>query len=316
MSRSRRIAATGALASLLVLAACQAGTSSSPSASSNPSVAATASVAASVAPLPVATVPSDQLNLAGNLVICSDIPYPPQEFFDANQQPTGSDIDIGAEIAKRLGLAMVVENSVFDTIIAAVTGGKCDIIISAQNINAERVKQVDMIPYFEAGQSFMVPTGNPKAIKVLDDLCGKQIGAESGTTEAFYVEGSDQYQGGGLAKECADKSQPAPILKQYQKDSDTILALQSGAIDVYFGDTPVVVNYANTNPTQFELSTVPPLPGIKEGISVPKDKTGLRDAVVTAFKSMIDDGTYLQILKKYSVDSGALQSSDVVPVTK
>ena len=95
-----------------------------------------------------------------------------------------------------------------------------------------------------------------------------------------------------------------------------MLALQSGAIDAYFGDTPVVVNYATSKPDQFEVSSVPPLTGIKEGISVPKDKMGLRDAVVAALKSMIDDGTYNTILKKYNVDTGALKSSDVVPVTK
>ena len=97
----------------------------------------------------------------GKLVICSDIPYPPQEFFDDQGNPTGSDIDIGIEIGRRLGLTGEIENSVFDTIIAAVTGGKCDIIISAQNITSDRLKQVDMIPYFQAGQSFVVAKGNP-----------------------------------------------------------------------------------------------------------------------------------------------------------
>ena len=301
-----------------LLAACTSAASPSPAAPSTAPSASPESAAPSPSPspTPVATVPAAQLIFAGKLVICSDIPYPPQEFFDAQGNATGSDIDIGFEIAKRLGLQAEIENAVFDTIIAAVTGGKCDIIISAQNINADRVKQVDMIPFFEAGQSFMVAKGNPKAINALDDLCGKSIGAESGTTEAFYVKGSDQYKGDGLTKECADKGKPAPSLKEYQKDSDTVLALQSGAIDAYFGDTPVVVNYATSKPDQFEVSSVPPLPGIKEGISVPKDKTGLRDAVVAALKSMIDDGTYVTILKKYNVDTGALKSSDVVPVTK
>jgi polar amino acid transport system substrate-binding protein len=309
MLSSPRKGAIGVIAAILLLAACTAG--ASPSASTAQSIAASPSTAAS----PVATVPTDQLVLAGKLVICIDIPYPPQEFFDAQGNPAGSDVDIGAEIANRLGLTMIVENSVFDTIIAAVTSGKCDIIISAQNITADRVKSVDMIPYFEAGQSFMVQKGNT-TIKVLDDLCGKSIGAESGTTEAFYVQGTDQYKNDGLMKECADKGKPAPILKQYQKDSETVLALSSGAIDVYFGDTPVVVEYVKEKGEQFELSTVPPLPGIKEGISVPKDKTGLRDAVATALKSMMDDGTYLTILKKYGVETGALKSTDAVPVTK
>ena len=94
----------------------------------------------------VATIPSDQLLFAGKLTICSDLPYPPQEYFDANGNPIGSDIEIGQGIAARLGLQAEVVNSVFDTIIPALTGGKCDIIISAQNINPERLTQVDMIP--------------------------------------------------------------------------------------------------------------------------------------------------------------------------
>ena len=89
------------------------------------------------APTNVATVPDGLLVFEGKLVICSDIPYPPLEFFDDQGNPTGSDIDIGTEIAKRLGLTVQIENSVFDTIIDAVTGGKCDIIISAQNITAD-----------------------------------------------------------------------------------------------------------------------------------------------------------------------------------
>ena len=155
-SRARVAVALTALFALL--AACSAS-SASPSASASVSSAASApapSASASSAPSAVASVPADQLAFAGKLVICSDIPYPPQEFFDDSGNPVGSDIEIGQEIAARLGLAPQIENSVFDTIIAAVTSGKCDIIISAQNITADRVKQVDMIPYFQAGQSFVV----------------------------------------------------------------------------------------------------------------------------------------------------------------
>jgi Bacterial extracellular solute-binding proteins, family 3. len=66
----------------------------------------------------VATIPADQLVVTGHLTICSDIPYPPQEYFDKDGNPTGSDIDIGNEIANRVGLKMAVQNTVFDTIIA------------------------------------------------------------------------------------------------------------------------------------------------------------------------------------------------------
>ena len=58
----------------------------------------------------------------------------------------------------------MVKTTDFDTIIPALDGGSCDIIISAQTITAERQEQVDMIPYFAAGQSFVVLKGNPSNI--------------------------------------------------------------------------------------------------------------------------------------------------------
>jgi len=319
---SQRLRASGlAGAFLFLLGACSAPAASTapsteatavptvaPPASSAPASSAPASVAPSAAAI---TVPSGQLIFADKLVICSDIPYPPQEFFDDQGNPTGSDIDIGSEIATRLGLQPQVENSVFDTIIAAVTGGKCDIIISAQNITADRLKQVDMIPYFQAGQSFVVAKGNPKAINTTDDLCGKTIAAESGTTEADYINGTGDYKTSGLSKACTSKGKAAIDLKLFQKDSDALLALSAGQVDAYFADSPVAGYYTVQKPDQFALSGVPPLQTAQEGISVAKDKTGIRDAVKAALLSMINDGTYTTILKKYGDDSGAIQASDI-----
>jgi polar amino acid transport system substrate-binding protein len=308
----------GACSSAATQAPTQAPATAAPASVAPASVAAAsaaASMAASAAPAsaaassaPIAAVPSGQLIFPGKLVICSDIPYPPQEFFDAQGNPTGSDIDVGAEIAKRLGLTMEVQNSVFDTIIAALTGGKCDIIMSAQNITADRVKQVDMIPYFQAGQSFVVAKGNPKNIKVQNDLCGKTIGAESGTTEADYLNGTGSYQGQGLSAACVKAGKAKINVKEYQKDSDALLALQAGQVDAYFADSPVAGYYTVQHPDQFQLSGLT-LGVADEGISVAKGNTGLRDAVQQALISMINDGTYLNILKKYGDDSGAVTAA-------
>ncbi len=321
MHARQRLAGGAAIVALL-FSACSSG-SASPSAV--PSVAAPSvapsetaassestapSVAASASAAAIAPVPSDQLVLAGKLVICSDIPYPPQEFFDDQGNPVGSDIEIAQEIAKRLGLAAEIQNSVFDTIIAALKGGKCDIIASAQNITNERIKQVDMIPFFQAGQSFVVAKGNPKGIKVQDDLCGKSIAAETGTTEVDYLNGTGDYKGQGLSKACTDKGKAPIDAKQFQKDSDALLALQSGQVDAYFADSPVAGYYTVQKPDLFELSGLT-LGVALEGISVSKDKTGLRDSVQAALVSMVDDGTYGTILKKYGVESGGI-TSDVI----
>ena len=290
---------------IVLLAACSTGNSASPSAS-QASVAASASTGAS----PVATVPDDQLIFPGKLVVCIDIPYPPQEFFDDQGNPTGSDVDIAIEIGKRLGLTTQIENSVFDTIILALTGGKCEMIVSAQNITADRLDQVDMIPYFKAGQSFVVAKGNPKAISKPLDLCGKAVAVESGTTEGDYVKGTGDYKGGGLNKQCTDAGQPEVDLKEFQKDSDALLALSAGQVDSYFADSPVAGYYTVQQPDAFELSGVT-VEIANEGISVSKDPTkkDLANGILAALKSMADDGSYVDILSKYGLQDGAVDAS-------
>jgi polar amino acid transport system substrate-binding protein len=262
---------------------------------------------------PVATIPAADLAQPAHLLICTDFPYPPQEFFDANGDPQGMDIDIGNEIANRLGLKVQYVNSVFDTIIAAVTSGKCDIIISAQNITADRSKQISQIPYFEAGQSMVAAKGDPQGINTPMDLCGKSAAAESGTTEADYLQGTGDYAGKGLTQACtAAGKQPINIVVT-QKDTDALQQLQAGKVAVYFADSPVAAYYTVEHPDQFQLvgAVIEP---IKEGIGVPcgqEDCTNaplspVGAAVKTALDSMIKDGTYLKILTKWNLQGSAV----------
>jgi len=259
-------------------------------------------------------VPEDALAQKGRLLICTDFPYPPQEFFDENGVPQGSDVDLGTEIATRMGLQVQFVNSVFDTIIAAVNSGKCDIIISAQNITAERQKQVSMIPYFQAGQSMLALKGNPQNINSAADVCGKSAAAESGTTMADFLMGEGEYkEKGGLTQQCEkDGKQPVNVIVT-QKDSDSLQQLQAGKVAVYFTDSPVAAYYTVQQPDQFELVGEIIEPAV-QGISVPcgvEDCTNaplspLGEAVQGALKSMMDDGTYMKILEKWKMTDGAV----------
>ena len=300
-----RRAVIGPVAALLLLAACQGNNSPSPSGSASASAAASAAV----------TVPADQLAFKGKLLACIDIPYPPQEFFDANGKPTGSDVDIAKEIAKRLGLTPVVVNSYFDTINEALNAGKCDIVVSAQNINKERLAVVDMIPYFEAGQAFVVAKGNPAGIHTELDLCGKKVAAEQGTTEAAYIQGTGDFKGDGLDKKCTAAGKATISLSLPAKDSDALLALAAGQVDAYFADSPVAGYYTVKQPGQFELSGVT-VEVVPEGIVIPFAKKALSAAVLAALKSMASDGTYSRILDKYGLkDYGVDESTMKVQTT-
>ncbi|MGD0018083.1 MAG: ABC transporter substrate-binding protein [Candidatus Limnocylindrales bacterium] len=305
----------------IAVGACSSTATPAPTAPPTAAPVVTVAPAATPAPTPtptpaptqkvVGSVPAAQLVVAGHLTICSDIPYPPQEFFDANGNPTGSDIDIGTEIANRLGLKVAVQNTVFDTIIAALSGNKCDIIISAQNITTDRLKAVDMIPYFHAGQSFVVAKGNPDGIKTADDLCGKAVGVENGTTEADHLNGTGDYKpADGLSAKCVAAGKAKINVQPFTKDSDALLALQSSKVSAYFTDSPVAGYYTVQQPTLFEVVPGLILDDVNEGISVGKANTDLEAAVKTALQSMIDDGTYVQILTKYGVQADAVTSTN------
>jgi polar amino acid transport system substrate-binding protein len=275
-------------------------------ASAGSSTSASSSSSASALP----TVPSNQLIKAGTLTVCSDTSYPPQESLDANQKPVGSDIDLANEIGKRLGLTVVVKTTNFNAIIPALTGGTCDVIVSAQTITADRQTQVDMIPYFAAGQSFVVLKGNPDNLKTVDDLCGKAVAAEDGTVEAMHISGTGDYKpADGLSQQCVAKGLKAITLKTFTADTQALLALQAGTVVAHFTDEPVAGYEVVNGQGNFEMVSGITLERGPEGISVAKSNTGLRDAVRASLDSMIADGTYLKILTTWGVQSGAVTST-------
>jgi polar amino acid transport system substrate-binding protein len=298
-----------ALACALLLTGCSVlgvQPSSAPTSSATPTAAQSASP---TAPPALIEVPADELLFEGSLLICSDLPYPPQEFFDEAGNPIGSDIEIGQEIARRLGLEARIVNSVFDTIIDAVNNGKCDIVISAQNITADRLSQVDMIPYFQAGQTFIVRHGNPAGIRSQLDLCGRVIAAQGGTVMTQLIAGEGDYAGAGLSKACIRADKPAIELSEFEKDDEALAALIAGDVDAYFTDSPVAGYHVVQNISLIELSGLT-LEVAVQGISVPKDQTGLREAVEAALESMMEDGTYLAILARYGVQEGSVAGSN------
>ena len=304
---STRIRLLGVIASAAIVAGACSSTATTAPATTMVPVATSSSSAASAAPTAAAipTISADQLVTAGTLTICSDTSYPPQENLDPTTHvAVGSDIDLAKEIANRLGLKLVVKTTQFDTIIPALQGANCDAIISAQYITDERKQQVDMIPYFHAAEFFVVLSGNPDGIKALTDMCGKNVAAEKGTTEADDIDAV-------IGKACTAAGKAKPTAKVFGADTDALLALQSHTVVAHFTDSPVAGYEVKKGNGAFEIVPNLSVEEPNEGISVLKDKTAVSAAITAALKAMIDDGTYLTILKQWGVDAGAITSADV-----
>jgi polar amino acid transport system substrate-binding protein len=216
--------------------------------------------------------------------------------FDAEGRPIGVNVELGEEVASRLGLEPHIQDMPFETLIVAVEDGVCDVSISSQHITQARLERIEMIPVVQGTQHVIVRVGNPAGIGALTDLCGKALAVQSGSTHVDLVLGQGDHLGGGLDAQCESLGLPSVDLRTFEADQDAVEDLASGDADAYIGSDFVTMD----RPTEFELSIA--LPPIRNGIGVAKDRPLLFAAVQTALASMIEDGTYLAILAKYGVE--------------
>jgi len=281
VSIPRAAALAGAV--LFLVGACSSA--ATPAASTAPSAAASDAAIA---------VP-DSIKAAGKLIWCVDVSYAPEEFYAADGTTAqGSDIDIANEIGKRFGVTSEIDNTAFSGIIPALTGKKCDLIISGMNDTAERAKQVDFVDYLKVGQGLLVPTGNPKGIKTLEDLSGKTVAVQLGTTN------KDALDAQNVTLKAAGK--PAIDIQTFEKDTDAFQQLGLGRVDAYSTDSPVVAYYNSLpeNKGKYEVGGTPIEPA-PIGIAVRKEDAALKAAVTAAIDAMYADGTMKSIVDKWGM---------------
>jgi polar amino acid transport system substrate-binding protein len=282
----RRLAAVaGAAATLALVAACGGGSSGG---------SQTVTPKSSLDSAAAAKLPAD-LKTKGTLVVATDASYAPNEFFGSdNKTIQGMDVDLGEAIGQTLGLTFKFVNVSFDSIIPAL-GNRYDLGMSSFTDNKDREKTVDMVDYFSAGTSFLVPkdsTLNPSSVA---ELCGKKVAVEKGTTQLDDV--------------TAQKKKCSLTILAFPDQNAANLALQSGRADVVLADSPVNAYAAKQSDGAFKIvgqvyGTAP------YGIAVPKDSAhaGLAQAISAALQDLKDSGAYDQIMKKWGVQAGAVTS--------
>jgi len=295
----------------VALAAC-GSSSSSGGASTSASPATTGFNVASVkadsslnALLPAA------IRSAGTIRVATNMPYQPWEMYTAvgSKQATGIDYDLSQAIAARLGVKASFDQTVFDSIIPALLAGKEDMVMASMFDNAERQKQLDFVDYATDGYGIMVLKGNPDGINTVDDLAGKTVAVQSGTSQVGELQKlNEKFKAAGKS--------PINVL-QFPQDSDAQLAVTSGKAQAQMDDQSVAaytVKTFNSGGT-FQLVNDPSVTSSFSnaiiGIGVPKTDTQLRDAVQKALQSLIVDGTYKQILDKYGEGSLAVTSAQI-----
>jgi len=175
------------------------GGSSAPEASEPPASEPAASEApASSAPAseaPASPIPGgllDKVLQAGKITMSTDPQYPPQSELTAEGNYEGFDIDVGTEIAKRLGVEIGFETPSWDVITAGSWGGRWDFSVGSMTITTPRQEVLDFSdPYYYTPAQMAASTHS--GITTLDGLAGKTVCSGEGTTYDQWLNGTLDY---------------------------------------------------------------------------------------------------------------------------
>ena len=258
-------------------------------------IAAATTMLATAVTTAAAVKPPSAIAGAGKIVFCTDATYPPEEYFKGSKM-VGSDIDIGAGIAKLMGVKAQFKNTTFDSIIPALLVKKCDAIIAGMNDTAKRRKQVDFVDYLKVGQAITVEKGNPQHFTTLESLSRHRVSVESGTTNRDFL--------AATSKKLNAQGKPSITIVTFPKDTDAFSALVAGKVDAYFADAPPAAYYAKQNPSVVQVCCHPINP-IPIGIAIRKHDP-LRAATQKAISAMYANGTMQKIVARWGMTNAVV----------
>jgi polar amino acid transport system substrate-binding protein len=241
----------------------------------------------------------------GTLTVGTDASYAPNEFLAGDGKTIeGFDIDLFTAIAKKLDLKAEFVNAKFDSIITGAQGGKYDVGVSSFTINADRMQQVNMVSYFNAGTQWASAPGNPKNVDP-DKPCAATVAVQKGTVQ-------EEVDLPAKIAACKKAGTPMRDPLAYTGQDQATAAVVSGKADAMLADSPVVA-YA-VEQSQGKLEALGDIyDAAPYGYVVAKDQTPLADAIVAALKSLAADGGYTKALEAWGVEAGAIDDFAVNP---
>ena len=234
---------------------------------------------------------------SGKLTIATEGAYPPFELFATdNKTLIGVDPELGTALAQVMGLRANLVNVKFDAIIPGLQAKRYDVGMAAYGDTKVREKVVDFVTYFKGGSSLLVPAGNPKKL-TLATVCGYKVAVQKGSIYESTVVPE-------LNSNCTAAGKSAISIEVFPGQPEATLAVSSGRVDATISDFAPMAYTAKQSHGKFDVipEQYKPIPW---GVAMPKD-SGLAQPMLAAMKKLMADGTYLQILKKWDVTSGAI----------
>ena len=216
---------------------------------------------------------------AGKLTMSTNAALPPYEMTTDTGDFEGIDIEVAGAIAEKLGLELQVDDMDFDAALLAAQNGKSDMVMAGVTVTDERLKVMDFSDtYAEGIQSIIVPEGSD--IANMDDLSGKAIGTQRGTTGYIY---------------CSDDFGDDAVVA-YDDGLTAVQALNNGQVDAVVIDNAPAKEFVAANPGLVILDTS----YAEEDYAIGMAKgSALEDAINAALEELKADGTLQSIVDKY-----------------
>lgn len=273
-----------AAALVLSLAACGSTASSAASSEAASSEAASSDVASSEAASSEAASETETAELStvepGKLIMSTNAAFPPYEMTTDAGEFEGIDVETAQAIADKLGLELQIDDMDFDAALLAVQQGKSDMVMAGVTVTDERQNVMDFTDSYATGiQSIIVKEDSD--IASVDDLAGKKIGTQRGTTGYLY---------------CSDDFGDENVVA-YDNGLTAVQMLNNGQVDCVVIDNAPAKEFVAANPGLKLLDTA----YVEENyaIGVGKGNTELKDAINTALEELKADGTLQAIVDKY-----------------
>lgn len=241
----------------------------------------------------------DDVMASGKLVIATDAEYPPNEYKDEAGKPTGWGVELANAVAEEMGLTPEWEIMGFDAILPRIEEGVVNMGSSSFTDNAKRQETVDFVNYLNAGSQWAAPAG----VEVdPENACGLTVAVQQGT-----VQHTDELP--ARDKACTDAGKAGIEILPFDGQPEVTNAVINGQADAFSADSPVTGDaVAKTDGALHlvgELFDAAPY-----GFAVQKD-SGMADEVQKALQALMDNGTYLEILTKAGIESGALPEATI-----
>lgn len=287
MKHMKKIAALGltAVMSLSLLSACSSGTDSTGTADSPaPADESTAPAGESTAPAGEETASFTTVE-DGKLTMATNAQFPPYELVSDGEGYEGTgfegiDVELAYALAQKLGLELQIDDMDFDAALLAVQQGKSDMVMAGVTVTDERQNVMDFTDSYATGiQSIIVKEDSD--IASVDDLAGKKIGTQRGTTGYLY---------------CSDDFGDENVVA-YDDGLTAVQMLNNGQVDCVVIDNAPAKEFIAANPGLKLLDTA----YVEESyaIGIGKGNTELKDAINTALEELKADGTLQAIVDKY-----------------